>query len=372
MKGEEFETWEELEEYVDEDDDAKMKAFVMLVIKHGEDLPRMLEELRTCRVEDWREADIALITTHKAKGLEFPLVELAQDFCRPIDDETGELQPAERVRKPYFQEELNILYVAITRAKRLLRLSPDAEVLFGLLRDHGFVDDTPVHAPDTAISARMKELEAIREGDQVRWKLFEEAVKTDPKFVIDTSTVPFPRGPAGNVLALSDDMPIENAQQAIAQGLLRYHPDKFMGLFGAKVQPDQNGAGSRLRQKLAEVTRSLLQMRRDYTLSGKANAAIPNPPANECPICMLLVGPADGRELLRTSCCRRQRLCRDCYAGVAGHNANPKCPFCRASGFKAEDPQLRPTQPQKGTAVHVLEVGGPRSRSRSRGRGSPH
>ncbi|CAE7566293.1 unnamed protein product, partial [Symbiodinium pilosum] len=160
--------------------------------------------------------------------------------------EDGKILPYESIRKPYFQEELNILYVAITRAKRWLRLSADVAKLLADL------DAT------------------VRKGDAARWKLFEDELRFNQEFEVSAETVPFPKGPPHNILALPDSLTVEEAQRIIGEALLRWHPDKFLALLGDRVERDQQKPGGRLREKLGEVTRELLEMRKSYSLGGEA------------------------------------------------------------------------------------------------------
>jgi superfamily I DNA/RNA helicase len=78
-------------------------------------------------------AEVTLSTTHKAKGLEWDNVRLSDDFSElyyeQIDEDmvrTRKLREATRERtkdeKYIHSEEVNLLYVAATRAK--LRLQP--------------------------------------------------------------------------------------------------------------------------------------------------------------------------------------------------------------------------------------------------------
>jgi superfamily I DNA/RNA helicase len=69
------------------------------------------------------EADVVVSTAHKAKGREWDTVKLADDFSR-TDDE-GEPQVMSKA-------EWRLLYVACTRAKRVLDVSQCAPVM-GLL-----------------------------------------------------------------------------------------------------------------------------------------------------------------------------------------------------------------------------------------------
>jgi DNA polymerase III delta prime subunit len=61
--------------------------------------------------ENAKDADVTITTTHKAKGLEWPIVRLANDFKYPNEDTLPTL------------EETNILYVAASRALHHLDLS---------------------------------------------------------------------------------------------------------------------------------------------------------------------------------------------------------------------------------------------------------
>jgi superfamily I DNA/RNA helicase len=71
-----------------------------------------------------RTADRILSTAHKSKGLEFLSVKLEDDFISLYDD-NGILIPPNRVDP----EEINILYVALTRATDELELNKDLQKL---------------------------------------------------------------------------------------------------------------------------------------------------------------------------------------------------------------------------------------------------
>ncbi|CAM9553831.1 unnamed protein product [Choristocarpus tenellus] len=68
-----------------------------------------------------KEADVILSTVHKAKGLEFDTVVLANDFVDLSTLDWSGGRP--RIVSGGEAEEVNILYVAVTRAKRRLVLN---------------------------------------------------------------------------------------------------------------------------------------------------------------------------------------------------------------------------------------------------------
>lgn len=62
---------------------------------------------------------VVLVTAHRSKGLEFDRVALADNFLDPLDEDTGLLRDfADASRET--QEEINLLYVAATRARKEL------------------------------------------------------------------------------------------------------------------------------------------------------------------------------------------------------------------------------------------------------------
>ena len=119
-----FKTFSQMEEYAEVTDDKEAKMLCKVVGKYGSQIPQQLERIYTADMKDQVGADICLTTAHKSKGLEFAQVRLANDFADLVDRE-GKLLPADLVDT----EEINILYVACTRAELVL----EADVLDGLL-----------------------------------------------------------------------------------------------------------------------------------------------------------------------------------------------------------------------------------------------
>src|SRR4051794_16935054 len=87
---------------------------------YGRALPALVADLRRRAVAHPGMAERVLATAHKAKGLEWPRVRLGADFpgldeLHAADrDGVPQLTPEER------DQELHLLYVAVTRAMRQL------------------------------------------------------------------------------------------------------------------------------------------------------------------------------------------------------------------------------------------------------------
>jgi superfamily I DNA/RNA helicase len=104
--------------------DAALQWLVKLVEDHREDMPTVCERLRAAKTRMKKQADVLLVTAHKAKGLEFSQVILADDF-KALDSALEQAIKAgtEQALAELPDQELHLLYVAATRAKH--RLQPN-------------------------------------------------------------------------------------------------------------------------------------------------------------------------------------------------------------------------------------------------------
>ncbi|CAF2805329.1 unnamed protein product [Rotaria sp. Silwood2] len=120
-----FSSFKTLEKFSQEVADGELLGKIKLVQFHGHSLIDKIKQLQEKSCSDINQAKIVLSTAHKAKGLEFPIVILADDFLPRSSD-----LPLEQISLDEHRENLNILYVAATRATKELILNMD---LFYLL-----------------------------------------------------------------------------------------------------------------------------------------------------------------------------------------------------------------------------------------------
>lgn len=106
-----FTTWSELLAFVDEEEDtADLKRLVGIVNRVGP--AGVIDAIKRLSLES--QAEVTVSTAHKAKGLEWDTVKVADDFVPPDRDEDEEPEDADRM----------LAYVTVTRAKRVLDPGP--------------------------------------------------------------------------------------------------------------------------------------------------------------------------------------------------------------------------------------------------------
>lgn len=95
-------------------DDHELALTVRRVEKYRAKIPRITKELKNAIAADEDDAEIVLSTVHKAKGMEWPVVRLADDF--PDLLRYDEEEERWKIR----EDERNLAYVAATRAMKTL------------------------------------------------------------------------------------------------------------------------------------------------------------------------------------------------------------------------------------------------------------
>ena len=112
-----YRSLDELETVASEAFETDLIILAAFVRKNLATLPTLLQQLRGGCVESPAEARAMLSTTHKAKGCEYDDVFVCEDLQHVVKkvDQLGRL-PMEN------HDDLNLLYVAITRARRLVTL----------------------------------------------------------------------------------------------------------------------------------------------------------------------------------------------------------------------------------------------------------
>jgi superfamily I DNA/RNA helicase len=113
-------SFEELSHYANCTDEKQLKFLLEIVRKYGNELPFLLKKLQEnhLKAEEKKWAEMVFSTAHRAKGNEYKKVHLAPDFINKEQilalkkENKLDLKTLKKI-----EEEINILYVAVTRAQ---------------------------------------------------------------------------------------------------------------------------------------------------------------------------------------------------------------------------------------------------------------
>lgn len=138
-----------------------------MVEKYKEGVPAQIEKIRKSLVSRPEDAQVTLITAHRAKGMEWDNVVLGDDYAELFDEE-GQLRQIGDDRKTQVKhDEINLLYVAATRAKKHLTLNAQLAQLLafrnGNVAPHGKVNDTFCDDADMAAEEEIQAIEGSHE-----------------------------------------------------------------------------------------------------------------------------------------------------------------------------------------------------------------
>lgn len=117
---------EELEEYIEMTEDVQLGMMVEIVKEYGNDIPGIINTIKDRHIEndDKENATMIFTTVHRSKGMEYDTIRVVNDFISEekieklaADAKNNELNGAK------LNEEINLLYVAITRTKNRIYMS---------------------------------------------------------------------------------------------------------------------------------------------------------------------------------------------------------------------------------------------------------
>lgn len=122
---------EELADYAEQTEEAQLLMMIEIVEEYGNEVIGLIEELKRRHVADGArdEAQLYFSTVHRCKGLEYDEVQLTPDFITQAKVnkyiEQFEDEEPSATERGKVMEEINLLYVALTRARHKLHLPVD-------------------------------------------------------------------------------------------------------------------------------------------------------------------------------------------------------------------------------------------------------
>lgn len=162
-----------------------------------------------------------MATVHKSKGLEFDRVLLYDDFILAV-------MSVEDIAKERCEDEINALYVAITRSKKHVYLGPKIQSFMNRLAAK-FTDSPSISVVKTISQQDLRE----NWGD--KWRIFTQ----DHRSIYSVEDIPWPASSDEHhdmSLLLDRKMTEMEQRQHLRKLVLRYHPDKFMPKFAGRIK----------------------------------------------------------------------------------------------------------------------------------------
>jgi F-box protein 18 (helicase) len=110
----------ELEDYIEKTEDPQLGMLVEIVREYGNEIPGIIKAIKDKHVEkdEKEKAEMIFSTVHRSKGLEYDAIHIVNDF---ITEEKLKNEKDNDVKnRAKLNEEINLLYVAVTRAKNII------------------------------------------------------------------------------------------------------------------------------------------------------------------------------------------------------------------------------------------------------------
>lgn len=118
---------DELEDYIEKTEDLQLGMMVNIVREYGNKIPGIINVIKEKHLmnDEKGKAEMIFSTVHRCKGMEYDEVHLVNDFITEVKLEklTNE-KKAEEIDTTKLNEEINLLYVAVTRTKNRIHI-PD-------------------------------------------------------------------------------------------------------------------------------------------------------------------------------------------------------------------------------------------------------
>lgn len=128
-----FASWGEMRAYTEETKDSETRILADLIDEYRHETPELVAQMRSNAVPDARDAQMVLTTAHKAKGLDWDYVQIADDF-EVLNEAEASLKNDPAVQLD--EQEINLLYVAVTRARKAVQLNEETRQWIQSLPEH--------------------------------------------------------------------------------------------------------------------------------------------------------------------------------------------------------------------------------------------
>ncbi|QPH40664.1 UvrD-helicase domain-containing protein [Pedobacter endophyticus] len=118
-------TLEELEDYIEKTEDVQLAMMVDIVREYGNRIPEIIKSIKDKHVDndEKEKAEMIFSTVHRCKGMEYDAIQLVNDFITEEKlEKYQEGKKPEELNLTKLNEEINLLYVAVTRTKNSIHI----------------------------------------------------------------------------------------------------------------------------------------------------------------------------------------------------------------------------------------------------------
>jgi F-box protein, helicase, 18 len=115
----------ELQDYVEKTEDLQLGMMIEIVKEYGNRIPDIIKAIKEKHIDgdNKEEAEMIFSTVHRCKGMEYDTVQLVNDFITNDKLEKLRENPKKEERNTArLNEEINLLYVAVTRARSRIHI----------------------------------------------------------------------------------------------------------------------------------------------------------------------------------------------------------------------------------------------------------
>jgi superfamily I DNA/RNA helicase len=115
----------DLEDYIEKTEDVQLAMMVEIVREYGNKIPDIIKAIKEKHVDndEKEKAEMIFSTVHRCKGMEYDAIQLVNDFVS--EEKLEKLKKdnkTEEINHARLNEEINLLYVAVTRTKNSIHI----------------------------------------------------------------------------------------------------------------------------------------------------------------------------------------------------------------------------------------------------------
>lgn len=121
----EMKTMDDLADYIEKTEDVQLAMMVEIVNEYGNEIPTIIKTLKEKHIvnDEKEKAEMIFSTVHRSKGMEYDAIQLVNDFITEEKLEKLKYEvKKEEINLSKLNEEINLLYVAITRTKNSIHI----------------------------------------------------------------------------------------------------------------------------------------------------------------------------------------------------------------------------------------------------------